>query len=135
MKSRRTRVSDLAEVATCQRRVYLRAKLGERQTNEQAVAKARGEEVHQRMYLQKRADDRSQDRRCFIATAVYGGDAPQTAALRRFRDRRLTTTAAGMATVDLYYRVSPAIARWIDGSPRRRAMARRILNVAVRIVG
>jgi hypothetical protein len=47
---------------------------------------------------------------CFLASAVYGQDAPQLERFRAFRDEALLTQAAGRALVALYYRVGPALA-------------------------
>ena len=53
------------------------------------------------------------DRRCFIATAVYGGAAPETIELRLFRDRVLLQSGMGRALVRLYYVWSPPLASWL----------------------
>jgi hypothetical protein len=72
-------------------------------------------------------------RACFIATAAYGHpDAPEVETLRRFRDRKLLTTAAGTAFVRLYYRLSPPIARLIARKPRLRAAVRKTLDFLTR---
>ncbi|HEX5135350.1 MAG TPA: CFI-box-CTERM domain-containing protein [Planctomycetota bacterium] len=70
---------------------------------------------------------------CFIATAAYGdAAAPEVEALRRFRDRHLLTNRPGTAFVRLYYRVSPPLARLIEGRPRLRAAVRRTLDLLTR---
>jgi len=130
--TRRTRVSELADVATCQRRVYLKAKLGERETSEQAVAKRRGNEIHDRAFKQNRPDDRSQDRRCFIASAVYGPDAWQTQRLRDFRDRELLVRWWGPLGVNLYYKLSPPLARVAERAPWLGRCSRWALDALVR---
>lgn len=65
---------------------------------------------------------------CFIATAACGSaDAWEVEALRGFRDRRLAPTRLGRLAVAGYYRLSPPLARWIEGRPRVRAWVRRWL--------
>lgn len=72
---------------------------------------------------------------CFIATAVYGSvDAPQVVVLRRFRDRHLMPTFWGRWLVWAYYRWSPPLARWVAARPRRRRVARVVLDRAASFV-
>lgn len=58
---------------------------------------------------------------CFIATAVYGSDAPETNALRKWRDRALLPHFLGRMLVSIYYAVSPhlvpvvARSQWVRG--------------------
>jgi len=126
--SKITNVSELAEVATCQRRVYLKAKLGKRTTKEQRVAQKRGIEMHDRAYKQSRPDDKSQDRRCFVATAVYGADAWQTNSLRDFRDERLVSSRIGRLCVSAYYRLSPRLAYMAEKRPMFGRLSKFILD-------
>lgn len=61
---------------------------------------------------------------CFVATVVFGEDAPQVASLRRFRDEVLMTRPAGRRFVRWYYAHGPALAgfvgerRWLQGAAR-----------------
>lgn len=72
------------------------------------------------------------DSRCFIATAAFGSDmAPEVAALRRWRDTRLQPSAFGRAIIRTYYRISPPIARWVEGDERTRALVRRAIRLFV----
>lgn len=71
---------------------------------------------------------------CFVAGAVYGPEAPQTRALRAFRDRRLLSSSAGRIAVGWYYRLSPPLANWAGRSVRVRRAARAVLDVVVRSV-
>lgn len=76
---------------------------------------------------------KSFDTGCFIASAVYGGhDSREVIVLRSLRDHVLMQSASGRLLVSLYYRVSPAIAFWLEGSPRAKRSVRYFLN---RLVG
>jgi hypothetical protein len=71
---------------------------------------------------------------CFIATAAYGSpDDRAVAVLREFRDRYLITNAPGRAFVSWYYANSPRAARFINGHPAMRPVARTALAPAVAI--
>jgi hypothetical protein len=131
---KKTSVSDLAEVALCERRVYLKARLGERITPEQRIAKSRGIQLHDRAYKQKTPTDKRQDKRCFIATAVYGEDAVQTTILRNFRDRFLMESSAGRAFVKLYYAVSPWVVRTTLRFPVVVRIARFALDNLIKVI-
>ena len=69
---------------------------------------------------------------CFIATAAYGYySAPQVQALREFRDRYLTTNAAGRAFVRWYYQHGPVGAQFINEHPWLKPVVRTALMPAV----
>lgn len=71
---------------------------------------------------------------CFIATAVYGEEAPELDVLRAFRDRRLMPNAGGRMLVRLYYRAGPRLAQAVSARPRARAVVRIALDRVVRWV-
>jgi hypothetical protein len=74
-------------------------------------------------------DGRDHHSNCFIATAAYGSPlARELDSLRRFRDQRLLTTAAGALAVDAYYRISPPMANWIAKRPAVRQSVRWLLS-------
>lgn len=54
---------------------------------------------------------------CFIASAVYGLDAPETNLLRAWRDQRLLKSNIGRFFVFTYYKISPSLVPWIKKSP------------------
>lgn len=72
---------------------------------------------------------------CFIATAVYGSyDATEVLALRRYRDQRLQTNAAGRLLVMIYYKISPSLARKLPERPRLLSATKKLLDAIVRRV-
>lgn len=130
--------SKLAEMGFCERRILLARKLGKRETPGDVRAKARGNEEHARFHDQVRAmhNDRApaRDPRCFIATAVWGGQDPRTEDLRAWRDEVLAATTVGRLLIRTYYRLSPRVAAAIDRWPRLRGVAGVILEVIRRVV-
>jgi len=63
---------------------------------------------------------------CFIATAVYGTkNAPAVLVLRDFRDNVLLPAEIGRVLVNLYYLISPPIARLLRANLLLRNMVRR----------
>lgn len=65
---------------------------------------------------------------CFIATAIYGADAPETNTLRNWRDKRLLPTMAGRALVSCYYVVSPFVAKLLKRNVRCASIVRTVLD-------
>ena len=72
------------------------------------------------------------DEHCFIATAAYGDPShPHVRILREFRDRYLMRSPLGRSLVDLYYRYSPPVARFVEKHPALKAVSRAALYPAV----
>lgn len=141
MASRRnqyTSASDLAGMAVCERQVLLRARMGDRKTSAQAVAAERGDAVHDRIHREGHTPLTSSrevatDKRCFIATAVYGIDAPETVRLRQFRDEVLVKKVpAGNWIVSIYYRISPMVAKLLDHNLAVRSLVKWLLDAVGR---
>jgi len=69
---------------------------------------------------------------CFIATAAYGTPtAEKIQILREFRDEYLLTNPVGRALVDIYYRTSPPVAKFITEHPGLKPIVRVGLMPAV----
>jgi hypothetical protein len=69
---------------------------------------------------------------CFIATAAYGTPmADDIQVLREFRDEYLLANPVGEVLVDIYYRISPPIADFINEHPSLRPIVRTGLAPAV----
>lgn len=123
-KRRFIAASDLAQLAYCEQKAVFEKRLGFRRTAVQARAADSGTSAHARFLADGLLADGvpARDRRCFIATAVFGGDAPETRLLRRFRDEVLNESTAGRLAVRAYYWLSPAIAASLERSPRMRRL-------------
>lgn len=126
--------SDLAEMGFCESKVLLKSTLGDRDTEHSAQLRAEGTIAHQQVHQAavKHHNERpaagTLDKRCFIATAVYGGQDSRTEQLRQFRDRRLMRTSSGRKLVELYYWISPSIADMITEAPWLRPIVERMLD-------
>ena len=74
------------------------------------------------------------DLSCFIATAAYGTSfSKELYILRWFRDTYLKSNTLGSKFVELYYRYSPPVARFISNHPSLATLTRAILFVPVKI--
>ncbi len=80
---------------------------------------------HDLSFVEQRYATASGGRPCFIATAACGhADAPDVAALRRFRDRVLEPSRTGRLVMAAYDRLSPPLARFITPRERWRGAVR-----------
>lgn len=59
-----------------------------------------------------------------VVEEIYGDTAPQTEALRRFRDTTLAGLPLGASAIRLYYNVSPAVTGWLRTAPVAKRMLR-----------
>lgn len=88
-----------------------------------------GDEDEQRIRNSARADLRPAGKGgCFVATAVYGADAPQLAVLRWFRDTRLEKRALGRVFVNAYYRIGPLLASIVAKHPSLQRLSRSLID-------
>lgn len=90
---------------------------------------ARGQVAHQRYWEEGVAA--TADRRCFVATFVFGPDASETQVLRAYRDAVLLRQCWGRALVAAYYRVAPMGCRIMARSPGIVIGVRGVLRIVV----
>lgn len=127
--------TSLATLGLCEHQLGLTLRHGDHKaTAQQEVFLSRGKVVHEQALHAAMAapEGASTDRRCFIATAVYGQDAVQTSALRAWRDKTLMTSWIGRAVVKVYYRLSPGVVTVLDRHPSWKAVVRWMLDRLVR---
>lgn len=122
---RQVSATQLAEMGYCEQRMLLAHRLGERTTPTQKRARARGDAAHVRYFAQGMA---VKDRRCFIATCVFGPDAPETWQLRCYRDAVLLPRWWGRWLVAAYYRAAPCVCRLLESWPACMPVTRLLLR-------
>lgn len=128
---RRVSVTELADLGYCeQQAIYKHSGAQGHVQPKQRQARQRGEAEHERRHakLTRHTFGHTSDKRCFIATAVYGETAWQTNALRDWRDTALRPHAAGRALIQCYYALSPALAARLPHHPLLRHTTKRLLD-------
>jgi len=128
--------TELAEMGFCEKRVLLAHLHGERLTSEQLRSVDRGRKAHDQFYREglAAASATGADRRCFVATCLYGDAAWQTETLLRFRDQILVRYQLGHRMVAVYYALAPDMCRLLVWLPWLRPPARAIVGALVRVV-
>jgi hypothetical protein len=73
---------------------------------------------------------------CFIATTVYGSPSEKhVLTLRQFRERRLLSNSLGRLLIEIYYSLSPPLAKAVAERAWARTMLRLALTPVVVLVG
>jgi hypothetical protein len=127
-------VSEVVAAEYCEQKAVYDQRYGDRPNPHIQQLRKVGESDHLRFEKQGRSR-MAQDRRCFIATSIYGPAAPQTDFLRQWRDLHLSPSAPGRATVAAYYRLSPALVDLFTVLPGLKWIARVLLSRIVRFLG
>lgn len=122
----------IAQRSFCEKQMTLDMQYGKQETDIQRQRKERGNEEHLRHHLVAKKFGTPRDSRCFIATELYGNTAPQTQALRVFRDSRLLTSLPGRLFTQLYYDVSPNIVKLMKKSPATKKAIKFVIDRIVR---
>ena len=131
--------SELAQFTRCEQKALFERGKSVRRTPEEYARLREGTAVHAALHRDAHAADRlanraASDRRCFIASVVYGPDASETRLLRALRDRAVGRSRIAFAAVRIYYVHSPALARWLEQRLWARGLARRILDRLLKLL-
>lgn len=127
-------ISDIVAIVYCERQAVLDRQYGEARSLSVKAKAASGRFQHQRFAMEGRAQA-SRDRRCFVATAIYGAEAPETEWLRAWRDTVLMPRRVGRAIVRAYYLLSPSLVCIVERSPRLKTTVHRLLDGVLRFLG
>lgn len=147
--SKYTSISKIIKTTYCEQQVVFDAKYGtkkdlsdqaQRQLNqkaEQGTALHAALETQGRRTLkqQQRQQQQRQDARCFVATCVFGHQAPETVWLRNWRDRVLAPNPIGRIAISVYYKVSPLLVHAIKGHPKTIAATQKLIRRLMSAVG
>lgn len=105
MKNRKSEwvsASKIGRAAFCPHSLELEAK-GAAVSSKAKAARLKGDIAHEKINQQ------TQDKRCYVASHLYGIDDPRTQCLRRFRDDYLVSHFLGRILTSIYYRLSPSL--------------------------
>ncbi|WP_231373410.1 CFI-box-CTERM domain-containing protein [Thioalkalivibrio sp. ALE19] len=100
--------SELKTAVYCPESLRLQREGADPSQRAQALREA-GERAHQQTGARVQQAAAQNDRRCYVASHLYGPDDPRTDQLRDWRDRNLMPSAAGRWLVAGYYRLSPMV--------------------------
>ena len=126
--------SELAQSTVCEQQAVFDRTVGRSYTRESRIAIDRGRKEHARMHREATGIMQAEDRRCFIASAVFGEDAPECDALRDWRDRFLLSRVWGIWLVRIYYLLSPSVAIVVEALPPIQIVVRAALRAFVQAI-
>lgn len=143
--SKYTSISKIIKTTYCEQQVVFDAKYGtkkdlsdqaQRQLNQKAK---QGTALHAALETQGRRilrqQQQAQDARCFVATCVFGHQAPETVWLRNWRDRVLAPNPIGRIAISVYYKVSPFLVHAIKGHPKTIVVTQKLVRRLMSAVG
>lgn len=135
--ARKIAVTELAKMGYCETLLVLNKKHNNADDGyRDQAAIDRGNKEHdafdERVKREHKPRQPAADKRCFIASCVYGQEAPQTERLRQWRDESLVHKFGGSLFINTYYRLSPTIARVLDKHAGLQAVVRSMLDRLLR---
>lgn len=121
--------SDFGQYGRCAKQIQMDGKYGIKRSSEWKQRAVRGIKTHK---TYERRAIRTQPvlagrRECYIATALYGPDAPETNFLREWRDANLIHSKSGRICIAVYYTLSPTLVKLIPKNS--------VVEKALRILG
>jgi hypothetical protein len=122
MKDTWISASQISQVCFCPHSLALKSSGYKPSAHAQHLMR-QGIDEHEKLNLRVRTD--VQDKRCYVATHLYGTNDWRTQRLRIFRDEHLKSSWWGRSLVSIYYHLSPSWVRvccrlpWVDRLTRR----------------
>lgn len=100
--TRMVSASSIGMAAKCGHYLELQHK-GTNPSESAIKARVKGDAAHERM------NHTVEDKRCYVASYLYGENHQVTHCLRRYRDSVLLKSTLGRLFVSIYYRISPTL--------------------------
>ena len=119
---KRIAATELAKLGKCEKQLILNNVYKNTKENKEVEEKRiKGIEQHKifeennKKIMQQQRNipqyERPVDKRCYIATAIFGMSSPETLFLRKWRDGFLKKYYLGRAFIKYYYKISPTLIR------------------------
>ena len=131
MRTYRLTITNVVKATYCEQKLVFDRHFGDATPASIRALADKGTRQHKKFEAQGNLKQAT-DSRCFIATHVFGGDAPQTWRLRQWRDESLMTHGWGRALVQTYYALSPSLIRLFGHSRTMQRLARTALNAFIK---
>ena len=125
-------VTELAQMGMCEKQILFDEEFGKKRSHHVQQRAREGKHAHKQ--YEQQLSGRVQDKRCFIATCIFGIDARETQILRAFRDQTLLTTRPGKVFVTFYYAVSPQVVKFIEKAPVLKRPIGPVLKGVVKLI-
>lgn len=129
--------SELAQMGVCERLIKFEHKYGKAITKAQSLAMKRGQRAHEQflrraIVINPKTETTTKVKPwCFIASSAFSPDAPETEALRQFRDVILRKSHVGRALIRRYYHLSPVIAGLMERNQWMKPTVRCVLRPVI----
>ena len=126
--------TQLAQLTRCEQQAVFDRLYGRTRSSQMRQRQKEGIAAHKAYEARVAAGERPRATPCFIASATFGQDAFETWTLRRWRNARLSRSAAGRALIRAYERLSPSLARWLARHPAAAAPVRGMLRLLMSVL-
>lgn len=121
-------ISEIVATTYCEQQIVFDRQYGPARSKDVQRKATSGRKEHKHFENEGKAKQ-AFDRRCFIASAIYGANASETVHLRQWRDTVLMPTPLGRLLVQAYYTISPPLVPLLLQHNRLRAIVQAALNV------
>jgi hypothetical protein len=126
-------ITEIVSTVYCEQKMLFDRERGDA-TPSSVRAKAEQGTIEHRCFEREGRIKSASDRRCFVASALYGPFASETDYLRDWRDQSLSKTVKGRLFIRIYYTLSPYFVRFLVGKPRTTAFVRYLLSRFITII-